>query len=97
MADCKVYYDEIRFDVRDDNSTHVYCYVSAVGDCPHMVQGWYHREYPAAIPTVKIMEDLFSSIEDDPMRWEKKTPPDVKYIMYNGGAGFQQDVTPRQG
>jgi hypothetical protein len=77
MANCKYSFDEIRFDVRDPQITHVWVFLSTQDptglDCPHMVQGWHHHTFPARIPTI----DLLKKEVPDAVMWPLEAPPDT--------------------
>lgn len=74
MSDCHVYYDELRFDVRDPEMTEVYVFIRTEGDCPHMLMGWHYKAFPASQTT----QDIFAAMWDgkeNPMMWPLKAPP----------------------
>jgi len=70
MADCKTMIDEVRFITKDEHLTEVYVAVSAFGDCPDFVRGWYHKTFPAHIPCQVIYADHFN----DFLSWSRKAP-----------------------
>lgn len=74
MGDCRTFYDEVRFDVRNPDVTHVYVFIRGEGDCPYFVQGWHHKEFPASLPTLEIHALIFQ-FGDDPVLWERAEPP----------------------
>jgi hypothetical protein len=74
MGTCHTFYDELRFDVRDPHQTHVYVYIRAEGDCPHMIQGWHHKAFPASMSTMDIMQSLWKD-DIDPLSWPLQAPP----------------------
>lgn len=74
MGACHTYYDELRFDVRDPEVTHVYVFIRAEGDCPFMVHGWHHKAFPATTTTMDI-HALLWKYGDDPVLWERVDPP----------------------
>lgn len=83
MANGAIYYDELRFDTRDPEFTHVYCFIRGEGDCPFMVHGWHHKAFPKEVTT----EDLFHKIwtgHEDPSTWEREAPrPFVTPAIYH--------------
>jgi hypothetical protein len=74
MGKCSVSYDEIRIDVRDPEITKVWVYISMEGDCPHQIQGWHHRCFPARFNMVQIIEG-FGTKDGDPVMWPRQAPP----------------------
>lgn len=81
MADCKYSFDEIRFDVRDPEITHVWVFLSVDDptgmDCPHMVAGWHHKKFPASISTL----DLHKHHVKDAVMWASEAPPDCPPVQ----------------
>jgi hypothetical protein len=75
MADSTYELVEVRFDVREAEHTHVYVYIEARGDSPHMIQGWHHKAFPASMSTSQIHNSLG---EDNPVFWPRLAPPDVQ-------------------
>ena len=69
--------NEIRINVADENRTDVYVYLAADANCPHMVQGWHYKAYPATLTTLEVHALLGSTDEHQPVMWERKAPPDV--------------------
>lgn len=67
---------EIRFDVREDDKTHCYArFEHHSGDIPHMMLGWHHKTFPAAMSTLDIHQQIAAG--DNPVMWERLSPPDV--------------------
>lgn len=54
MGKCAITYEEIRFDIRDEDVTECYVFIRADGDCPLGLQGWHHRTFPARISVADI-------------------------------------------
>lgn len=52
--------DEIRFDLRDPQITHVYVACHGGGDYPLGVDGWYYKAFPARIDVVTIIKEHIS-------------------------------------
>ena len=69
--DCKFNIDEVRFDTRDEDITHVYAFLRpAWGDCPHTVQGWHYKAFPARLSAVEIYQEHFLDV----VLWPLKAP-----------------------
>lgn len=69
--DCKFNIDEVRFDTRDEDITHVYALLRPIGgDCPHTIQGWHYKAFPARISCIEIYQNHFSDI----VLWSMKAP-----------------------
>ncbi len=75
MADGKFTYDELRFDVRDPDITHVYVAVTADHNCPISVQGWHYKAFPARLNTLEVHEMMFADDDDPIIMWPLKAPP----------------------
>lgn len=73
MGKCTTYYDELRFDTRDPEFTHVYCFIRGEGDCPFMVHGWHHKAFPKTLTTHEIFSNIWTG-QTDPMTWEREAP-----------------------
>lgn len=72
MGACHTYFDELRFDVRDPEETHVYVFVRGEGDCPFFIHGWHHKAFPAVMTTLEIQSLLWNG--EDPLLWERANP-----------------------
>ena len=57
MGKCNAIVEEIRFDIRDPDLTHVYVISRAEGDCPLGVEGCHHKVFPASEPIKDILGD----------------------------------------
>jgi hypothetical protein len=69
--DCKFDIDEVRFDVRDPDITHVYAFLRPIaGDCPDLVLGWHYKAFPARIPGAEIYMKHIA----DCVLWPLKAP-----------------------
>lgn len=69
--DCKFNIDEVRFDTRDEEITHVYTFLRPIGgDCPDGVLGWHYKAFPARLSAVEIYQSHFSDI----VLWPLKAP-----------------------
>jgi hypothetical protein len=55
MGTCKSVIRKVLF-VFEDELTHCYVAVDAIGDCPIGVQGWHHKVFPASMNAVQIMQ-----------------------------------------
>lgn len=73
MGSCSVYFDEMRFDVRDEQITHVYCLVRTLGDCPFQLPGWYHKAFPSRMSSLDILQAIKDGKEQILM-WDKGAP-----------------------
>ena len=56
MANSKYNFREVRM-VYEDDVTHCYVYLEALGDCPIYVQGWHYKAFPASVPGCDIFEN----------------------------------------
>ena len=72
MAAAGMKYRELRF-IIEDELTQVYVFIEALGDCPHTVQGWHHKTFPATIPVAGLLPKMFDE-DDDPVMWPGKAP-----------------------
>lgn len=79
MSDGKYGIEELRIDVRDPNVTKVYVYISADMNCPHTIQGWHYKEYPAPMSSLDIMNVFCTAQEHDPIYWDHKWPEAHEY------------------
>lgn len=79
MADTKVDFNVIIFDVQDPELT--YCYVRIDPtpgdpmDCDHDIYGWHGKAFPARIPTAYILSNMALNSDYDPLLWPKMIPP----------------------
>jgi hypothetical protein len=73
MGNCTVFHDELRFDVRDPEVTHVYCFIRGEGDCPFMVHGWHHKAFPKAFTTQELFNMIWAG-QESPITWEREAP-----------------------
>ena len=74
MGRCESIYEEIRFDLRDEELTQAYVLVRAVGDCPIGVQGWHHKTFPASLSTLGILQRIATGEEESWVMWPLKAP-----------------------
>jgi hypothetical protein len=77
MGNCTIFYDELRFDVRDPEATHVYVFIRAEGDCPFNLHGWHHKAFPKDIPTHALYSHIWNDDKSDPITWEREAPRPV--------------------
>ena len=89
MANATATIQEIRFDVRDEQMTHVYVLVRAGGDAPIGVQGWHYKAFPARITAVQILVEHFR----DHLLWPLKAPDDT--ALQKALAELEQSRTER--
>lgn len=73
MANTKIAYQEIRFDVRDEQITHVYILVENLSRDGFPIGGWYYKAFPARMSTLDIMQS-WADGKEDPIMWAKKAP-----------------------
>ena len=72
MGKCTTAFEELRFDVRDDQLTECYVLIRAEGDCPLGVQGWHHQTFPARMSVLDILtEEIGRAVE-----WPLEAPRD---------------------
>jgi len=71
MAKATATFKEIRFTGLDSELTECYVFIEAGGDCPHTVQGWHHKAFPAS----QSVQDILANFgKDDPILWPLKAP-----------------------
>lgn len=73
MGNCSITYRELRF-IIEDELLQVYVLVNAVGDCPHMLQGWHHKTFPASKNVREVLDIMFTK-NDDCLLWPLNAPP----------------------
>ena len=76
VADTPIAYDELRLNVADPEITHVWVLINVGDDCPIGVQGWHHKTFPASIPTIELLEQMWKG--DQPVLWPLGVPPEPK-------------------
>lgn len=81
MANTPISYDEIRFDVRDPNQTHVYIFIRDVDGSFPIIRGWHYKAFPATMSALDIMQ-AWANGQEEPMMWPMKAP-DMKPIPYD--------------
>lgn len=70
MANGKYETVEVRFLIEPE-LTQCYVRINADHNCPHMVQGWHHKTFPASKPVVDIVtNELY-----DAVMWPLNAPP----------------------
>lgn len=75
MADTLIAYQEVRFDVRDEQITHCYVFVENLSrDGMIGVEGWHHKAFPASMSTLDIMQ-AWAAGQDNPLLWPLQAPP----------------------
>lgn len=70
MGACDVIFKEVRF-IIEDELTYCFVRVDAIGDCPHTVQGWHSRTFPASLNCIQILESM---AEENPILWPRQAP-----------------------
>ena len=71
MANATSTIEEVRFDLRDEQITHVYVLSRGSWDAPIGVQGWHYKAFPARIPMVEILTPQHIG---DYLLWPLKAP-----------------------
>jgi hypothetical protein len=71
MADAGYLIEWVMFDTRDEQVTHAYVAIKALGDCPIGVQGWHYKAFPSRVPTVDILQKHAHEM----VLWPLKAPP----------------------
>lgn len=61
---------EVRFLIEDE-LTHCFVLIEAIGDCPFGVQGWHHKAFPPSKSVIDIMNEWR---KDDPVLWPQAAP-----------------------
>ena len=74
MANTPISYDEIRFDVREPEITHVYVYVRDMDGSFPIVRGWHHKAFPSSMSALDIMK-AWADGKEDPIMWPLNAPP----------------------
>lgn len=74
MADTVIAYQEIRFDVRDEQITHAYILVENMSRDGFPVGGWYHKAFPARMSVLDIMQ-AWADGKETPILWPHGAPP----------------------
>ena len=69
MANSYYNFREIRM-VYEDNLTHCYVYLEALGDCPINVQGWHYK----AFSIDRCGEDIFRNESIHAIEWPLAAP-----------------------
>lgn len=73
MANTGIAFQEVRFNLREPELTHVYVLIEIVsGEHMHMVEGWRHKVFPASLNIQDIMKAWADG--DDPMMWDMGAP-----------------------
>lgn len=74
MANTKIAYQEIRFDVRHPELTQAYVLIENLsGDGMLGVQGWHHKTFPASMSTLDIMK-AWADGKEEPLMWAQQAP-----------------------
>ena len=66
--------EELRFTGLNGPQTECYARVSAEGDYPHMVPGWYHRSFPATTSTLDILAGIKDGTVPGVLMWDRGAP-----------------------
>lgn len=64
-------FQELRFDVRDTDVTHVYVLIEGLDDWCR--PGWHHKAFPANMPVLTIMQ-AWAVGDEDPRTWPLQAP-----------------------
>jgi hypothetical protein len=62
--------EEIRFTGLTGEQTECYVFVSASGDFPIQVPGWYHRSFPKSMNTLGLRDGTVPGI----LEWDRGAP-----------------------
>lgn len=95
MSYASMKYREIRF-VIEDELTHCYVHIEALGDCPLGVQGWHHKAFGASKSVADIVAQAFGSA-DAPVLWGQEPPTDHPYRSGYQAGGREGSVLPTGG
>jgi hypothetical protein len=71
MGKCESHIRQVRF-VIEDELTHCYVAVEAIGDCPLGVQGWHYKAFGKSQSAVDILQGDFKNH----VLWPQEAPPD---------------------
>jgi hypothetical protein len=71
MANAAYSYKWLMVDTSDEQITHVYVWLEAIGDCPPSVQGWHYKAFPARMSTVDILTQEVAGA----VLWPQHAPP----------------------
>ena len=69
MAAAGYNYREVRI-VIEDELTHCYVYLEALGDCPMGVQGWHYKVFPPSWTSERIFKEQIR----DAITWPLEQP-----------------------
>jgi len=75
MADAGYQFKWLMVDTSDEQVTHVYVWLEALGDCPVHVQGWHYKAFPARVSTVEVLQKHLGDVVLWPLNappWEKR-------------------------
>lgn len=70
MGKCSSKIRWLKFDLSDEEITHVYVMVDAEGDCPIGVQGCHYKAFPARVSAIEIITNDLK----DHLLWPLKAP-----------------------
>jgi len=74
MANTIIAYEEIRFDIRDEQITHAYVLIRNVSNDGMLgVEGWHYKAFPARMSVSDIMDE-WKAGKEDPLLWSQKVP-----------------------
>lgn len=73
MANTQIEYQEVRFDVRDEDLTHAYVYIHCLNDAPAGIEGWHHKTFPSSMSILDIMT-AWNKGEENPITWSLQAP-----------------------
>ena len=91
MANAGFNYREIRI-IYEDDLTHCYVFLEALGDCPIGVQGWHYKVFPATRKGVDIFtNEVLKAVEwplNAPKAWGEHNTKDSSLSNYSRGQRF---------
>jgi hypothetical protein len=66
--------EEMRFTDLNGAQTECYVFVSAAGDYPIQVPGWYHRSFPATMSVLDILNGIQQGTVPGVLEWDRGAP-----------------------
>ena len=70
---------QIRFIIGPE-FTDCYALIEADANCPHTVQGWYYKPFPASVAVDEFVRRTFQApggADDHVLCWARKAPPGI--------------------
>ena len=90
MANATSTIEEVRFDLRDEQITHVYVLSRGSWDAPIGVQGWHYKAFPARVTMVEILTPQHIG---DYLLWPLKAPEQYGSYMTINADGALSPAT----